>query len=227
MGSEVLSPSMAPQAIPRVNGLPLRRRVLAITRVPIAQRPVGALLGLRDPAGQHTDVEASVLADQAAGRTNVVEIGVAEGVSAAILRRAMDPSGRLSLVDPLSSRYPISPRKLVARRVVEKAGGAPVNWIYQLSLDAVRNWTGPIDLLFIDADHAEQACENDWMSWSPFVVRGGRVAFHDSAVSPTSHAGADWGPVLVADRHFRDPATRDEEWFIVEEVDSLTIVERR
>lgn len=196
-------------------------------RVPLKYRSLGAMLGVRKPAGQHSAAEGEALASHVTGRANVVEIGVAEGVSAGILRRAMDPGGALSLVDPLCSRYPVSPRKVVARRVVEQAGGAAVNWIYELSLDAVRTWSKPIDFLFIDADHAESACENDWISWSPFVVPGGRVAFHDSAVSPTSHAGEDWGPVLVVNRHFRNPVTKDDKWVIVDEVDSLTVIERR
>jgi predicted O-methyltransferase YrrM len=37
----------------------------------------------------------------------------------------------------------------------------------------------PIDLLFIDADHSYEAVSADWKNWSPFVRKGGIIAFHD------------------------------------------------
>lgn len=196
------------------------------TKTPLTLRPVGAMMRLREPMGQHTDAERLALARHVSGRKRVVEIGVAEGVSAATLRETMDPRGTLWLVDPLSSRYPISPRRVVAKRVVGAVGEAKVHWVFKLSLDAAAHWDNPIDFLFIDADHAESACEADWNSWSPHVVRGGLVAFHDSAVSPTSHAHPDWGPVKVVDRYFRDRDTAISGWEILEEIDSLTVVER-
>jgi predicted O-methyltransferase YrrM len=36
-----------------------------------------------------------------------------------------------------------------------------------------------IDLLFIDADHSYKAVSADWRNWSPFVAKGGIIAFHD------------------------------------------------
>jgi len=36
-----------------------------------------------------------------------------------------------------------------------------------------------IDLLFIDADHSYRAVSTDWKDWSPFVRKGGIIAFHD------------------------------------------------
>jgi predicted O-methyltransferase YrrM len=36
-----------------------------------------------------------------------------------------------------------------------------------------------IDLLFIDADHSYEAVRADWLNWSPFVKKGGIIAFHD------------------------------------------------
>lgn len=47
------------------------------------------------------------------------------------------------------------------------------------STDAARDWSGPIRLLFIDGDHSYEASRLDFDSWSPFVVEGGIIAFHD------------------------------------------------
>jgi predicted O-methyltransferase YrrM len=48
-----------------------------------------------------------------------------------------------------------------------------------------------VDLLFIDADHAYDSVSADWRNWSPFVRKGGIVAFHDyySDVQKYGHAG--------------------------------------
>jgi predicted O-methyltransferase YrrM len=38
---------------------------------------------------------------------------------------------------------------------------------------------GTIDFVFIDGDHSYEACRNDIAAWTPFVKRGGVIAFHD------------------------------------------------
>ena len=38
---------------------------------------------------------------------------------------------------------------------------------------------GKIDLIFIDGDHSYDACKADILAWSPYVKRGGVMAFHD------------------------------------------------
>lgn len=53
-----------------------------------------------------------------------------------------------------------------------------------------------IDFLFIDADHSFKGVSQDWISWSPFVKKGGIIAFHDYYVQP----GAD----ITAVRKFVD-----------------------
>lgn len=45
--------------------------------------------------------------------------------------------------------------------------------------EAVRGWTEPIRLLFIDGEHAYEAVRRDFAMWSPFVVPGGVIGFHD------------------------------------------------
>ena len=38
---------------------------------------------------------------------------------------------------------------------------------------------GDVDFIFIDGDHSYDACKADILAWSPFVKRGGVIAFHD------------------------------------------------
>ncbi len=50
------------------------------------------------------------------------------------------------------------------------------------SEQAVKNWSGPIRLLFIDGDHSLEGSERDFSLWSPFVATGGLIVFHDIGV---------------------------------------------
>lgn len=54
-----------------------------------------------------------------------------------------------------------------------------VNFIHAASNDAVKRWTLPIDVLFIDGDHTYEGVKDDWDNFSPFVKPGGVVYFHD------------------------------------------------
>lgn len=51
--------------------------------------------------------------------------------------------------------------------------------------DIAATWTKDkmIDFLFIDADHSYEGVSDDWENWSPFVIRGGIIAFHDYYVN--------------------------------------------
>jgi hypothetical protein len=60
-----------------------------------------------------------------------------------------------------------------------------INFIHAPSNEAVKNWTLPIDVLFIDGDHTYEGVKDDWDNFSPFIKPGGVVYFHDcDATSP-------------------------------------------
>lgn len=119
----------------------------------------------------------------AAQGETVVELGVAEGGSAAELRSVMSPTGNLYLVDPYE-RAPLRPSmaRRVARATVGRVRGGHVHWIRQRSDEAALSWVREIDFLFIDADHSYDRAKQDWEAWTPFVRPGGYVALHDSVV---------------------------------------------
>jgi predicted O-methyltransferase YrrM len=48
------------------------------------------------------------------------------------------------------------------------------------SFKVVKNWTSPIDVLFIDGDHRYDAVKQDFEDWLPLVTPGGFIIFHDS-----------------------------------------------
>lgn len=190
------------------------------------RHPVFAWLGLRAAWGQHTADEQKVLIEWAKKSSQIVEIGVAEGASAAKLREAMPPSGTLWLIDPFHlSRVPgINATKRTAHRIVENHRNGSVVWIEKFSFEAVTEWNRRIDFLFLDGDHSDNGIQRDWDGWHHFVAPGGIVAFHDAAVFPGGWTTSDWGPVKLVNRLFRNPELPG--WKIVAEADSLVVVRR-
>jgi predicted O-methyltransferase YrrM len=185
-------------------------------------RPAFALVGLRAPACEHTQLEGEVLRHYASSQRTIVEIGVAEGGSAWEMRKAMAADGTLYLIDPyhLSALGALSPARLVAHRLVASVTRASVVWIEEFSQSAASGWSTPIDLLFIDGDHSFKGVCEDWEQWAPHVVPNGHVALHDARLAPWTDEHT--GPVRLV-RQIRD----DPQWELVHEIDSLVVVQRR
>jgi hypothetical protein len=185
-----------------------------------------AFLGMRPAFAQHTAAEHAAFRKWARGCKCVVEIGVAEGVSALALREGMAEDGTLHLIDPfhLSRIRVLNFMKRVAQRTVNGSSRGKVAWIKKFSQDAARGWKDSIDLILIDGDHAEAAVERDWQDWSGFVKPGGTVIFHDARLFEGGWTTPDYGPVKFVDRVFRNGGA--PEWKIVEEIHSLFVVQR-
>lgn len=192
----------------------------------LLRHPACAWLGLRPALAQHTAAEHAAFRRWAAGRASVVEIGVAEGVSAMAMREVMSEEGTLYLIDPFHlSRIPaLNFTKRAAHRAVDACPRGRVVWIEKFSHDAAKGWNAPIEMILIDGDHSAEAVERDWKDWSGFVERGGIAMFHDARVFEGGWTAPDWGPVRLVDRHFRGGASR--EWTIVEETHSVVVVQR-
>jgi len=63
--------------------------------------------------------------------------------------------------------------------------------------DQVKWSAGPICLLFIDGDHSYHWCKHDYEKFSPHVVMGGYIIFHDYGPEAleghrNDHIGVDW-----------------------------------
>jgi predicted O-methyltransferase YrrM len=179
----------------------------------------------------HSAAESQLLRLLARGAGRVVEIGVYEAASAVVLCDALGAHAELHLIDPFGHHPSALPRgwgatEWASRRVVARAArrgrGPRVVWHVQLSEQAVAGWSEPIDLVFVDGDHSEEACQLDWDRWHPFVSPGGHVLFHDARDGAPGGRGLP-GPTAVVDRLFRgDSALLG--WEIVAEVDRTVAV---
>jgi predicted O-methyltransferase YrrM len=170
---------------------------------------------------QHSEAEAQLLRRHARNAKCIVEIGVAEGGSAFELRRVMNHSGTLVLIDPYEPGVlGVSMARVVARRLVSREGRGDVRWIRKRSGEAARDWNIPIDFIFIDADHSYEAVKADWQAWSSHVRIGGIAALHDAL--PSQWSSATDGPVQLVE----EIAENDPRWALVDGVDSTAVLQR-
>jgi predicted O-methyltransferase YrrM len=190
-------------------------------------------LGLIPPRSMHSAAESQLLGRLARGARRVVEIGVYEASSAVVLCRTLDAGSELHLIDPFGHHPSALPSgwgatEWASRRVVARASrgaGAPrVVWHVELSAQTAAAWSAPVDLVFIDGDHSEQACQLDWDAWHRFVNPGGHVLFHDARAGEADGRGLP-GPTAVVTRTFRGE-NGSPGWAIVAEVDRTVAVRR-
>ncbi len=175
---------------------------------------------------QTTRRERDALSRHARDSSRPVEIGVWQGVTTKRLRAAMAPSAELWAIDPyVAGRLGVSLPELIARREVESVENGRVRWIKMTGADAASRWTlegrEPTDFVFVDGDHSWEGIETDWTAWSPLVGPGGRVALHDSRPTPARRMEGAGSVRFTQERILVDPRFR-----VIDEVDSLTVVER-
>src|SRR3954454_18325294 len=201
--------------------MPLPKAVRRLTpdrlRHDVRLRALGVGTGLIPPRTMHSGPEAALLRELARGRRRVVEIGVYEGSSAIVLCEVLEPGAELHLVDPFGHHPTALPEgwgatERASKRVVSRAArraGPRLIWHVERSEDTGRRWSEPVDVVFIDGDHAEQATRTDWELFSPHVTPGGHVLFPD-AIGP--HALP--GPRSIVEEVRARPG-----WAVVSEVD--------
>ena len=111
------------------------------------------------------------LARNGPGSGAIVEIGSYQGRSTICLAAGSVRTGRerVTAIEP----FEVCPYDGFVANVARAGLTGHVEPIIGLSHQAVRSWTAPIRLLYIDANHSYEAICQDYRDWSPFVVAGG------------------------------------------------------
>jgi MMP 1-O-methyltransferase len=81
-----------------------------------------------------------------------------------------------------------------------------------------RNWRTPLNLLFIDGGHTEEAAQRDFEGWAPWLQTGGALLIHDVFPDPRDGGQA---PYLIYRR-----ALDSGEFTEVSSMKSLRVLER-
>ena len=210
----------------------LRSAVPDSVRDNVRLRAAAVGLGVIPPRTLHSQGEHDLLVGLAADARSVVEIGVYEGASAAAVCGVLQPGPQLHLIDPFglqptALRAGWAATEWASRSVVRRASRGrdlDVQWHVAMSQDIGRSWTTPLDLVFIDGDHAEEPTREDWALFSPHVAVGGHVLFHDARDGTEDGLGLP-GPTTVVNQLFRGPNAVPD-WSIAGEVDRTVAVRR-
>lgn len=76
---------------------------------------------------------------------------------------------------------------------VQAAGVAALIEHHPFSSDALAPaWRTQLDFLFIDGDHRYAAVQRDIANYTPFVKKGGWIAFHDTGGAEVARAIKEW-----------------------------------
>jgi predicted O-methyltransferase YrrM len=114
----------------------------------------------------------------------------------------------------------------ISRIVVNREQRGRVRFLREFSYDVAKNWNTPVDFVFIDGDHSEQACRRDFEDWSLHVQPGGVILFHDSRKDQPPEQpwmGAEGSTKVVNDLFRRGSHPH---WRIVDEGGSIVVVQR-
>lgn len=181
--------------------------------------------GIDKPHSQTTDAERECLFRHAQLRKRLVEIGVFEGLTTAVIANAMSPSGEFYAIDPFfKGRIGICWGKLIAKKYLKYEGLAPrVSLVECLSTEAVNKLIGSFDFVFIDGDHSLEGIKQDYSDWAGRIDRGGILALHDTSV-PKHNINVE---KLGSFKFFQEVIRFDDNFEHLETVDSLNILRRR
>lgn len=116
-----------------------------------------------------------------------VEIGSARGKSACYVGMALMENGfgKLYAIDPhtrtnWNDSQSVDTLPVIEHNIRSLGLTKYVEIVRKTSHDAVKEWSQPIDLLFIDGDHTYDGVRRDWDSFSPFLAEFGVTVFHDT-----------------------------------------------
>jgi predicted O-methyltransferase YrrM len=172
----------------------------------------------------------------------IVELGCYRGLSTVFLLSGIkNKKGFLYSIDPfednvdqqikLVNRYDNAYYKKVelrginkkctldqVRRKIKNKGFKNFKLIQGYSFNVVKDWKEKIDLLWIDASHNYKDVKRDFKQWSPFLKKGGFIAFHDANKRDNSKYWKwGWeGPTRVVKKYLNSP-----KWIKIARMESI------
>jgi predicted O-methyltransferase YrrM len=163
--------------------------------------------------------ETECLVEYARNKRRVAEIGVWEGGTTRVLRRAMAPDGVLFAIDPFpGGRMGFSYQRPIAHGEVGRVRNGTVVWLRTTGVEAASDpqvAAAPFDFIFIDGDHTFEGLQADWEAWAPHA--SGIVALHDVLGDP------DQGSVRFA----QERIVTDPRFAVVKTVGCMMVLTRR
>jgi predicted O-methyltransferase YrrM len=181
--------------------------------------------GVDSAQTQTTQAERDCLVRFAQGKKRCAEIGVFEGLTTGTIARTLSEDAILYAIDPfLAGRTGICWGLPIAKReIARQRQKCKVELVRAFSSEASNKVEGNFDFVFIDGDHSLAAITQDWEDWSKRILPGGIIALHDTLVPAHNPRVADFGSHTYFLEHIR----HDIRFEVVEQVDSLSVLQRK
>lgn len=121
---------------------------------------------------------------------NILEIGCADGGNFYVMCKLSHPKGmKICIDDPNTSIYGIDHQEKIYEYMKNFSTGVHIikkdshseECLYDFKNILIDNH---LDFIFIDADHTYEGVKKDFEMYSPFVKKGGHIAFHDILDTP-------------------------------------------
>lgn len=185
---------------------------------------IRVVFGIDQPQTQTTEAERKALARWAAEAKVIVEIGVFEGFTTRFLAESTVLDSRIYGVDPFfPGRLGICWGESIARHVLRPYLRAGRVFLLSMKSDEVSDEIdGPIDFVFIDADHSWEAIQTDWAKWTELLRMGGVIALHDAVFDPENNVVRRYG----SHEFYEQVVKNDSRFEIAETVGSLAVMRK-
>lgn len=182
------------------------------------------LFGREEPETQTTQAERDCLRKYAHNKTRLVEIGVFEAVTTAILASSMAPTGECFAIDPFQKgRFGVCWSKLITKIYLRRNKiSSKITLVESLSHDAAAIIKGSFDFIFIDGDHSLYGIRTDFEDWSMRLRPSGILALHDTSIPSHNPEVRNLGSY----KYYQETIALDPGFKIVETVDSLNILRK-
>ena len=187
------------------------------------------VLGLRKAYTSDTEAEIGLLVNLSKNKSQIIEVGVFEGVASKAICQSMNSSGKLYLIDPYFSQlkleriFAVSFAEYIAKQIL-KPWQSQVEFVKMTSIEAANTLVlkEKADLIFIDARHDYDSVAEDFKSWVPMLCKDGIIAFHDSHIcSARPDLNENVGSVRFAKEISEG---KHGNWKVVKIVDSITAI---
>lgn len=154
----------------------------------------------------------------------IAEIGVFEGFNTREFALRSPNDAIIYAIDPFfKSSMGICYGEIIAKREWKRNKiRNKIKIIKGFSWDVESSIPDKIDFLFVDGDHTFDGVKKDFDIYKNKMALHGTIALHDARVFNTGWTNHDWGPVRLV----KEVVQKNNEWKIVEEIDSLVFLQR-
>ncbi len=172
---------------------------------------------------QTSKAEQSVLRNYSLKANSIIEIGVFEGYNTREFAIHSPKDTTVYAIDPFfKGKMKISYGKLIALKSWKRAGVLnKIKIVEGFSWNVIEKLPNNIDFIFIDGDHSFEGVKKDFELYSKKLTKNGCIALHDARIFENGWTKSDWGPVRLMEEIIKP----SYEWIVVEEIDSLVILQ--